>query len=268
MPPDPEPNARTLVYRGLPGDGLDDSIRKFCDAAKTDPFDTWLLLPTNRLVREVLDNLTLAGVPVLSSRVCTIPDFCHTYFEEHRTRSRYISTGESGLLLMRVLTENKERLPIFFTRNRPSSGTIDDLRLFIRVVIRRKMVFPECLLDLESPKSDQIDLIYRTYRDLLRELDLFDKDTILEWTIDRLFAEKSVSFRHVFIYGLFDPEPLEQDLLLALRVRSSAFSQVVPSGTDPVLFRKPEPWLEDAMETGSDSGIFTGQRGNERTFCR
>ncbi len=269
MVPDPEPDARTSLYRGLPGDGLDDFIKKFCDSAEKDPFGTWLLLPTKRLVRQVLDQLAIANVPVISSRICTIPEFCRAYFEEHRTTSRLLSPGEAGLLLMRVLTENKAGLPIFFTRNRPASGTVDDLRLFISVIIRRKIVFPECLLDLESPKSEQIDLIYRSYRDLLREFDLFDKDTILEWTMDRLFAEGPGSFGHVFVYGLFDPEPLEQDLLLSIRMNSSEFSQFVPSGADPALFRKPEPWLEDTGEPVSIpvsspvsealSGLFAGE---------
>jgi ATP-dependent helicase/nuclease subunit B len=248
MPPDTGPNAPTMMYQGLPGDGLDDFIRKFCNSAKTDPFGSWLLLPTERLVDHVLDQLTIAGVPVISSRVCTISDFCHNYFEEHRTTSRFLSPGESGLLLLDILTKNKEKLPIFFTRNRPSSGTINDLRKFIEVIIMRKIVFPECLLDLESQKSDQIDFIYSSYRDFLRKHDLLDKDTIVEWTIDRLFAESSASFGHVFVYGLFYLEPLEQDLVLAIRMHSSLFSQFIPSGVDSILFKKQEPWIEDVGE--------------------
>ncbi|RPJ11337.1 MAG: hypothetical protein EHM36_01625, partial [Deltaproteobacteria bacterium] len=244
MPPKPDRLECTTIYRGLPGDGFLEFIRNFSGAAAADPFGTWLILPTNRLVRKVLDHLAIAGIPVVSSRICTLSGFCRIYFEDHRTTSRLLSKGESGLLLSRVLTDNRARLPVFFTRNRPSSGTIDDLRLFISVITRRKIVFPECLLDLESPKSNQIDLVSRSYHDFLLEFDLLDADTILDWTIDQISA--AGSFGHVFVYGLFDPEPLEQDLLSAIRTNSSAFFQVIPTGADPVLFRKPEPWLPDS----------------------
>ncbi len=245
MPPEPDLPERTTIYRGLPGDGLNDYIRKFSVAAAADPFGTWLIFPTNRLVRQVLDQQASAGMPIIPSRICTLSDLCQNYFDEHRTTSRLLTNGESGLLLKRVLTENKAEIPAFITRNRPSPGTIDDLRRFISVITTRKIVFPECLLDLESSKSSQIDLIIRSYHDFLLELDLLDADTILDWTIDHLSAAGTDSFGHVFVYGLFNPEPLEQDLLLALRTHSSAFSQFIPTGADPALFRKPEPWLPD-----------------------
>ena len=159
MPPEPDCPECTTIYRGLPGDGFLEFIRNFSDAATADPFGTWLILPTNRLVRQVFDQLASAGRPIVSSRICTLSEFCRIYFEDHRTTSRLLSKGESGLLLSRVLIDNRAGLPVFFTRNRPSSGTIDDLRLFISVITRRKIVFPECLLDLESPKSDQIDIV-------------------------------------------------------------------------------------------------------------
>jgi len=47
MPPEPT-EARTVVYRGLPGDGLDDFIRQFSEnAAAQDPFGN--LAHCNRL---------------------------------------------------------------------------------------------------------------------------------------------------------------------------------------------------------------------------
>ena len=57
MPPESDCPECTTVYRGLPGDGFEDLIRNFSDAVAADPFGTWLILPTNRLVRQVLDKL-------------------------------------------------------------------------------------------------------------------------------------------------------------------------------------------------------------------
>ena len=61
----------TTLYRGLPGDGLDTFIRKYRDAASEDPFGTWLILPTKRLVLKTVRELADAGTAALSSHICT-----------------------------------------------------------------------------------------------------------------------------------------------------------------------------------------------------
>ena len=238
----------SLTY-ALPGDELEDYIQDFVVAAEKDPFTTFLSLPTGRLVSYVQDALAEKSIPYLPSRICTLEGFCRNYFEDHRTTSRYLSKAESKILLNRVLMDNKGRLPLFFSRNHPSSGTIEDLRKFINVVTTRKVVFPECLLELQSEKSDQIDLIISEYRNTLTTLDFVDSDTIMEWTIDHLAAADDVVPRHVLTYGILNPLPLEQDLLSVLRERSESFRCVVPFGPGPGSLQRSCSSGQDPMQT-------------------
>jgi hypothetical protein len=185
------------VEYGLPGDRLDTVINSYILAAKEDPFGSWLLLPTQRLVTHVTDYLTAKNIPFISSRICTLETFCGILFDENRTTERFLSKGESKLLLTDILETYAEEVSLFITRVHPSPGTIDDLMKFMNVIVTRKVVFPECLLGLQSEKSDQLDTIITKYRNRLRELDLVDGDTILEWTIDYLDRSGS-SPRHRF----------------------------------------------------------------------
>lgn len=245
---DPMGNPATLVYRGLPGDGLDKFIRQFLASAREDPFGSWLLLPTDRLVRTVTGTVVGAGLLYIPTRICTLQRFCEHYFEEHRTTERLLTPGEARLLLGQVLTEKKRVLPIFSSRSRPSPGTIDELLTFTRVMTRRKIAYPECLLELQSDKSNQIETIITEYQSLLRSHNLLDSDTLVGWVIDHLTSPGPVPLGSVYVYGLFDPLPLERDLLSAIREDSGHFSVFLPEGRDPVIFPTEVPW---AGESGS-----------------
>lgn len=248
---------------GLPGENLDIAISRFVSAAKEDPFTSWLLLPTKRLVGEV--NVTLAAdtIPFISSRICTIEGFCQTCFEEHRTTERLLSKSESKLLLARVLEKNANDVSLFMTRDHPSPGTIDDLMTFMNVTLTRKVVFPECLLDLESTKSAQLDKISEEYRDQLRGLDLVDGDTILEWTIDFLNRSQQSPIGTVFVYGFHEPLPLEQDLFATIQEQAENTYFFIPDGIDPAIFRRrvsagDAPGSKPAFDPSSARARITG----------
>jgi len=266
MPPtyDPEGIPATIVYRGLPGDGLDAFVRQFSVSVASDPLSSWLILPTERLVRNVAGRLAEKGEAYIPSRICTLQDFCRHAFEENHRAERLLTMEEARLLISRILTENKDRLPIFFARDRPSSGTIEDLLKFISVTTRRKIAYPECLLDLQGDKSDQIDTISTEYRNHLRASDLLDDDTLVEWVIDRI-TSGTPKFGNIFVYGLFDPMPLEQDLLAAIRDHASRFTIFIPEGKDPAIFTR-TPWENDSgivsiphssPRSASLTGLFT-----------
>ena len=138
---------------GLPGDRLDTVINSFIFAAKEDPFGSWLLLPTQRLVTHVTDYLTAKNIPFISSRICTLERFCGILFEENRTTERFLSKSESKLLINDVLEEHAAEVPLFITRDHPSPGTIDDLMTFMNVMLTRKVVFPR--MSPESPEREE-----------------------------------------------------------------------------------------------------------------
>jgi ATP-dependent helicase/DNAse subunit B len=256
---------------GLPGEKLDFVITSFVSAAAQDPFTSWLILPTKRLVGHVTDYLTVNNFPFISSRICTPEGFCGILFEENRTTERFLSKSEAKLLLTEVLEKNAREVPLFITRDHPSPGTIDDLMTFMNVILTRKVAFPECLLGLQSKKSDQLDSIITGYRNRLRQEDLFDSDTILQWTIDHLDRCESSPLGTVFIYGFHEPLPLEQDLFRAVRDHSGTLFFFIPDGMDPNVFRsrvaagrKPafDPMSVPAMITGLFSETYAPGGGD------
>ncbi len=234
--------ARCSNVLGLPGEELETFIKDFTAAAERDPFATWLILPTNRLVRTICNKLDQQNIPYLVSRICTLKGFCENYFEENRTTTRYLSPSESTLLLEHVLKDNKKDLSLFFTREHPTAKTLENLQEFIKVIIQRKVQFPECLLDLQGDKSDQLDRIIRKYRESLHDPDLVDEVTLLEWTIKHLKRTDGERFRDIFMYGIHRPLPLEEDLISLLRERSVTFRCFIPSGIDPDVFADPLTW--------------------------
>ena len=232
---------------GLPGEQLDAVINRFSSAAQEDPFTSWLLLPTERLVGYVTDCLIERSLPFIPSRICTIEGFCRILFEENRTTERFLSKSEAKLLLTHVVENYAKEVPFFITRDRPSPGTIDDLMMFMNVTLTRKVPFPECLVNLQSEKSRQIDTIITEYRNCLRELDLVDGDTVLEWTIDFLNRSASSPLGKVFVYGFHEPLPLEEDLFGAVRERAGQACFFVPDGIDQNIFR--------SHASGGSSGV-------------
>ena len=234
-------NRNVSVDYGLPGEELDDIVNRFVAAAKEDPFTSWLIVPTDRLVREVTFTLTEKEIPFIESRICTLTkgqkSLCQIIFNENRTTERFLSKVESKLLLKEILKDLGDEVSLFVTRDQPSSGTINDIIKFGQVILMGKVAFPECLLDLQSEKSDQLDTIIRAYWSRLKELNLVDSDTILEWTIDYLNRGESSLFGKVFVYGFHESLPLEQDLFDAVREHSGQISFFVPDGLDSNIFR-------------------------------
>lgn len=265
MPAQSSPDSRdrdgTVEY-GLPGDELETVITRFVTAATQDPFTSWLILPTKRLVVYVTDYLAAKNIPFITSRICTLEGFCKTIFEENRTTERLLSESESKLLLAKILEDPEVTVPLFISRDRPASGTIGDLRIFMNIIRMRKVAFPECLLDLQSAKSDQLDTIITEYRNCLRAGNLVDDDTILEWTIDHLVRSASSMLGRVFIYGFYEPLPLEQDLFETVRELAKEAYIFVPDGIDPDIFRsragagKP-PAFDPSTTWAAITGLFS-----------
>lgn len=247
------------IVRGLPEKGPGDIIDQFVSGAAIDPFSTWLLVPTRRLVRTIKDACAKKNIPIIPSRICTLDDLCSTYFEECRKTTRFLSKPESKILLSQVITDHKKDLGLFFSGGRPSSGTVENFRDFISVIVRRKIAYPEILCDLQGEKSRQIGIVAQAYRDYLDARDLVDSDTIFSWVIHNIAGSTGpATFRHVFVYGFYQPLPLEQDLILAIASAAESCTVVVPEDPNPGPGRSRFRirWLEESgiPATVSDAG--------------
>ncbi|AGB02924.1 PD-(D/E)XK nuclease family protein [Methanoregula formicica] len=244
---------------GLPGDCLSTFISRFVTAAKEDPFSTWLILPTERLVSEVKQRLMADTIPFLSSRICTPEGFCAIQLEEHRTTERIIPENESKMLLSQILEDNAGDLRFFVRRGHVSTGTVRDLRELMKVIRLRKIVFPECLLELESEKSRQLDAIITEYTRHLRETDLYDSHTLLEWTIDHLNRSGESGLGTVVMYGFHDLQTLEQDLVDTIAEHAGKSFVFVPEGIDQNVFRgRPRSGKQPGFDPASLRSRITG----------
>ncbi|WP_292368535.1 PD-(D/E)XK nuclease family protein [Methanoregula sp. UBA64] len=261
----PGPQSVSHEY-GLPGEHLDTVIERYLSASKTDPFSTWILVPTRRLAGCIADELARRASPIIPSHICTIEGFCHALFIENRTTERFLQRSEARMLLAQIVEEKRAEVPFFITRDHPAPGTIDDLMTFMNVTLNRNVPFPECLLELQGEKIRQLDTIITAYRDALHERDLADDDTLLPWTIDFLYRTKSSPLGTVFVYGFYEPLPLEEELFGAIRERSFAAHFFIPHGLDRNIFRNGPAVLlsgEPAQQTRQITGLFseTGSLG-------
>lgn len=261
----------TILYRGLPGDGLETFIRNYREAAAKDPFGTWLILPTERLVDKTVRELAgMPGTAVLSSHICILKNFCTEYFLLNRTTTRLVGKAESRLLLRQILRLHKNEAPLFFTRGDPSPATLDSLQEFMQVIVKRKIDYPSCLGELQGEKSRQLGFVLSEYRKKLQDQDLVDPDTIFAWTAAHIINN---NFRPgtVFVYGIFSPLPIEAELLSLLKNEAREFHVFLPAGSDEKIFGGSDEWIGtprktevippgDPEKAGID-GIFSGQPG-------
>ena len=227
---------------GHPGDDFDGIVGQFYESACRDPFSTWFIVPTNRLARRAEKELNRKNIPLLPSRICTANDFCRSYFTTYRSTTGYVTRAEAGIILLDVIAGNRDRIPLFMSGSRVSLSTLDGLQEFISVITRRKIQFPSCLGDLFGEKTEQIAFIASAYRKKLQELDVVDDEGILLWVIDHLKHHPENTFGDIYVYGLFELLPLEEDLLSLIRERSVAFHCFLPTGSDPALLQHTLQW--------------------------
>ncbi|MBP2145423.1 ATP-dependent helicase/DNAse subunit B [Methanofollis sp. W23] len=216
------------LYPILPGDRLDEFVAGFRAAAAVDPFGTWLILPTGRLVREVLRRLDEEGVAVIQSRVTTLAGCARTLFEDHATDERLIDETESTLILSHLLAEHADRLTLLTRTGRSGQGAVQDLRSLITQIAYRQVAYPEALGDLQSEKSAEIAWVREAYLAYLHEHRLVSRGMILLWAERWLLDHRETSTGTVWVYGLIEPLPLQKALVLAIRDRAAALHYALP----------------------------------------
>jgi ATP-dependent helicase/DNAse subunit B len=228
---------RAVLYRQLPGEGLDEFIRRFRNAAAEDPFGTVFIVPTSYLVREITHRLEEEGVPIIASAITTLQGFARTVFFDTATVETLISDAESRLILTDILTANAARFPLL-----ASLKTVDELATLFSVVIMRKVDYPGALGDLQSARSAEIGALFDAYLRFLEDHNLVDGSTLFARAA-RQVTGTGARPRTVFIYGLFEPMPCEQDLILALRESADEFHYALPFAENPAVFTDDGNWL-------------------------
>lgn len=239
-----------VLYRRLPGEGLPGFIAEFREAAARDPFGTVFVVPTSHLAREIVRRIGEEGAPLVADAITTLPGLARKVFIEHATAETLIPEAGSRLIIDRLLAAGDYPLIARI-------GAVDELATLFAVLITRKVDYPAALGDLASAKSAEIGRLLNAYRRFLDEHRLVDESTLLA-RATRLLAG-SDEFRTVSVYGLFEPVPLERDLLLALRESAVEFHYAIPYAANPAAFADEGLWLHpDAVVAGERTSEVAG----------
>lgn len=249
------------LYPILPGDRLDEFIAAFRSAAAADPFGSWLILPTGRLMREVLHRLDEEHVAVIQSRVTTLAGFARTLFEDHAADETLIDETTATLILSHILAEHADRLTLLTQTGTGGKGAVQDLRSLITQIAYRQIAYPEALGDLQGEKSIEITWVRDAYLGYLKEHRLISNALLLLWA--ERWLEDHGEIGTVWVYGLIEPLPLEKSVVLAIRDRAAMLHYALPtvSGDDGGWLGEAEkvrPQAEEEPLRTQIAGLFSG----------
>ncbi|MDD4454081.1 MAG: hypothetical protein PHI67_02040, partial [Candidatus Methanomethylophilaceae archaeon] len=242
-----------VQYRQLPGEGLDAFIAGFRKAAGRDPFGTVFIVPTSNLAREVARRLGEQGAPFVSGAVTTLPGFARKVFDDHAASETPIPAAGTRFILARLLAAGD--YPLL-----SGAGAVDELATLFSVLTMRKVDYPAALGEMQSAKSAEIARLLNAYLRFLDDRRLVDESTLLSRAVRLLAGSREI--RTVFVYGLFRPMPLEQDLLLVLRESADEFHYSIPYAANPAVFADDGGWLHPDVVVAGDghsalSGLFS-----------
>ncbi|MFY9132378.1 MAG: PD-(D/E)XK nuclease family protein [Candidatus Methanoculleus thermohydrogenotrophicum] len=240
-----------ILYRRLPGEALDEIIAGFREAAARDPLRTVLIVPTSRLADDIVHRLLAEGTSILGDAVTTLAGFARRVFADHAESESLITGAQSRLIIADILTARAADLPLLVRGDRPGSGVVEELATLFEVLITRKVDYPAALGDLQSAKSAEIAFVLDAYLRFLDEHALVDESTLLARAARWLTEGSRDRTGPVFIYGLYEPVPLERDLIFAIRERAPEFHYVVPWADNPAIFSDDGTWIRpDVVDDG------------------
>ncbi len=257
-----------ILYRRLPGEGLDAIIAAFREAAAHDPLGAVLIVPTSRLADDIAHRLLDGGTPTFGDAVTTLAGFARRVFEDHAETESLVTPSQSRLIIADILAARASDLPLLVRGDRAGSGVVDELATLFEVLITRKVDYPEALGDLQGEKSAEIGLVFDAYLHFLDERALVDESLLLAWAARWLGGGGPDRTGPVFIYGLYEPMPLERDLILAIRERAPELHYVVPRADNPAVFLDDGIWIRPDMvdddrtppgERNRIAGLFSGR---------
>jgi len=230
-------------YYCLPGMGLSDLLDKFISSFRDNPFDTFFIVPTARLKNEIMRRLQEKNIPILENRICTLGDLAGFIFSEDNHGLYLMNDEESKLIISEIISQHPDRFNLFTHKGRISVGNVRQLRQFVSTLIQWSVDYPACLGELQSEKSNQIANIHSNYLHFLERNRLIDDDLLLLSAINSVKTNEKTKSRRIYVYGLFEPNPLEKKFLKALSESSSAFYYALPFGENPLIFIDSADWL-------------------------
>lgn len=206
------------LFRGLPGSGLKLFFTNFQEALRESPLKTVLIVPTGRLVALIEEELLQGPTRGFSRQtIQTLREFTKGIFRSSGTSKFPLDSSDSLLIIQQLLEMHAEQFNIIANTELGSSPTFaNELSSFLSSIYSYKTNYPHCLDNLQGPKSTQLAAFKSLYEEYLDENNMIDDRGVTRWVIDYIQKERLFQFENVFIYGEFDPAPLEKELLEVL----------------------------------------------------
>ena len=236
--PPPMTPSHTLT-RILPGQHLNRIIEEAKAAMISAPFKTLLILPTSRLAEEVRQGLIDDGLSLIESAVTTIAGYADSIIDAHPGSMTRISDHEKELIIATILEDGD--YPLLAPGKHSVPGIAGELRVLFDVLQGRKIEYPTALSSLQSYKSDEIGAVFRAYKQYLLKHQLLDGKEAINHAKECILQYGGPDF--VFIYGLYEPFPIECDLVLALKDSAERFLYALPWMDDSRCFADDGSWL-------------------------
>ena len=227
----------------IPGTGLSDMVDRFVKESSNYPFETFCLVSTSRLKAEVISRVQENGITILKNRICTLGELAKLISSEHMPDLNCISDEESKLIIWHIISANPQSLSLFIDNKRISQKMVQELKRFISTLIQRKIDYPGCLAELQSEKSRQIAFIYSNYLKFLFDNHLADDEILLNKATECLNKKEATMIKTVFVYGFFEPNPLEKEFIVALGNSSTIFHYAMPFADNSRIFTDKGDWL-------------------------
>jgi len=241
-----------VQFCSLPGTGLSDFVDRFAEESGNYPFETFFVVSTLRLKSEVARRIHEKGMPILKDRICTLGELAEFIFSECKPSIRCISDEESKLIISHIISANSQSLSLFMNNGRISIKFVQELKRFISTLIQRKIDYPACLGELQSDKSRQLAFVYSHYLKFLSNNHIVDDDILLNKAAECV-SKKRTAIRRIFMYGFFEPNPLEREFIAALGSSSTKFHYGMPFADNSRIFADRGDWLPAVQRVSVES---------------
>jgi ATP-dependent helicase/DNAse subunit B len=237
-----------VLFCSLPGTGLPDLVDRFAEESRNYPFETFCVVSTSRLKEEVITRVQEKGITILKDRICTLGEIAKFIFSEHIPAIDCINDEESRLIILHIITANHRNLPLFNDGCRTSQKFVQEMKRFISALIQRKTDYPGCLAELQSEKSKQLALIHSNYFKFLFDNRIVDDEILLDKATKCLKKNEASIIKRVFMYGFYEPNPLEKEFIIALGNSSTLFHYTIPFADNSRIFIDRGVWLPITQE--------------------
>ena len=232
-----------VQFCSLPGTGLSDLVDRFAEESSNYPFETFCVVPTSRLKAEVVRIIQERGIPILKDRICTLRELAEFILSMHLPDHSRISDEESKIIISHIISANPQSLSLFIDDRRISIKFVQELRRFISTLIQRKIDYPGCLTDPQGENIRQLSFIHFKYLKFLSDNHLVDDDILLNKVAESLNKNEGARIKRVFMYGFFEPNPLEREFIVALGNFSTTFHYFMPFADNSKIFADRGDWL-------------------------